>query len=373
MLVRWFGAAAVLSSALLGCGGPGSTNGGAGGQAQGGGGAGGLAGSGEGGGTEAGGGEEAVSCAEGQVPCNGACVGVGMSEGGCAVLAASAEGTGVGQGIAVDASHVYWIEQGFSVAIARVAKTGGAREEVHAPKSVPKSIAVDGERVYWPEEGLDEYWLRAMPKSGGAVVDLATHRRDIDDVMVDGARVFFTRLKDLSSLEVVSLGIDAHDEVVHGVSNSSFSTDLAQDAESVYWLSTSGPNEIVRADRSGAEPQVIATADFITGLVVRGGFAYYMSADTIWRVPTSGGAPTAVFSSPAATGHVLVGDEKSLYWASNWDSKGALWRVGMDGQNPTQLIRTSYQIDNVAADSSGVYVAMNTSVAGDGFIVRAGD
>lgn len=385
MRLTWFGSTAALIAALVGCGGGAEGDDkGAGGQARGGeGGAGGGAGGetgadGGAGGETGGGGQEPAQCPVGEVSCNGACLPVGTSAGGCTALAYAGRAVSIVHGIAVDASHVYWVEQGGRIAVARVAKEGGEREEVHATEDIPMAIAVDDKNVYWTES-FDSWWLRTMPKSGGAVSDLAMLRDLLgrfDGVIADDERVFFARkVYPFDPFEVRSIGLEAGDEIVHGSAGDTDTMTVALDAGFLYWRSTVDfkKDEIVRSPRAGGEPQVIVTAepDSILGLAVSGEFVYYMSPGTIWRVPASGGAPTEVFSSPDVQGTLFVGHAQSLYWASG----EALWRVGTDGENPTQLVRTGHYIARIAADASGVYLAINESrkLLSDGFIVKAED
>ncbi|WP_437543548.1 hypothetical protein WME97_33335 [Sorangium sp. So ce367] len=385
MRLNWFGSTVVVMSMIVGCGGDDKGAGGqaqgAGGQMQGGeGGAGGSAGSGAGGSTGSetgGGGQGPTDCPEAQVSCNGACLPVGVPAGGCTVLAHAGKHVSIDHGIAVDASHVYWVEQLTHTAVARVAKAGGEREEIYGSRNVPLSVAVDEKNVYWAENSVT-HWLRAMPKSGGAVIDLVTFVDDfgsIEDVVTDGERVFFTQQVRSGPLEVRSIGLDAGDEAVHGPAGDIFSTTLALDSGFVYWKSVESfeKDDILRSPRTGGEPQVVVTVGggTLLGFAISGEFIYYMSPGAIWRMPVSGGDPTEVLSSPDVEGTFFVAHAQALYWASS----GALWRVGVDGKNPTRLVKTDDSISHIAADTSGVYLAINKrpGSSGDGFIVRAED
>ncbi|WP_437586965.1 hypothetical protein [Sorangium sp. So ce1000] len=377
MRLNWFGSTIVVMSMIVGCGGDDKGAGGqaqgAGGQVQGGeGGAGGSAGS-----ETGGGGQGPADCPAAQVSCNGACLPVGVPAGGCTVLAHAGKFVSINHGIAVDASHVYWGEELSYTAVARVAKAGGGREEIYDSPYIPLSVAVDEKNLYWAENSVTS-WVRAMPKSGGALFDLVTLADDfgdIEDVVTDGERVFFTQQVRPGPLEVRSVGLDARDEVVHGPAGDIFSTTLALDSGFVYWHSAESfdKNEILRSPRTGGEPQVIVTVDSgtILGFAISGEFIYYMSPGAIWRVPVSGGDPTEVLSSPDVEGTFFVAHAQALYWASS----GALWRVGVDGKNPTQLVKTDDSISHIAADTSGVYLAINkrSGSTGDGFIVRVED
>ena len=73
--------------------------------------------------------------------------------------------------IALDDTYVYWTEKSPG-AIRRVAKTGGAAQTLVSAPDVngPTSLAVDGTNVYWAEYGGR---ARRMPKGGGTPADFS--------------------------------------------------------------------------------------------------------------------------------------------------------------------------------------------------------
>jgi hypothetical protein len=107
--------------------------------------------------------------------------------------------------LAVDATHVYFQgSEGAGARIWRVAKAGGAREEVVA--DAPYNIGgfyVDGDDLYWSDAGLWEsegddgpshYTCGAIYRtavSGGARALVAAEQREPTRIVVDAARVYW--------------------------------------------------------------------------------------------------------------------------------------------------------------------------------------
>ncbi len=112
------------------------------------------------------------------------------------------------QGVAVDATDVYWIgHYGWSVdddrcEILAMPKAGGEPRTVIQNQSGPASLAIDDDRVFWLNEGkMDDYGaqdVRSAAKTGGDVVTLAHHQGSWIDgeqwpnkVVTDGASVYW--------------------------------------------------------------------------------------------------------------------------------------------------------------------------------------
>lgn len=113
--------------------------------------------------------------------------------------------------IAIDEQSVYFAAGGAPGAILRVPKQGGPAQ-VLAPAEVGASgysggapgIAVDAERVVWMSS--DTGRVLGVPKDGGEVTVLATSVVMGQDVVSDGARVYWS---EANAVREVSLGGDA--------------------------------------------------------------------------------------------------------------------------------------------------------------------
>ncbi len=320
----------------------------------------------------------APTCGADQVSCNGACLGAGMSQAGCSVLVAAGNTVEISFGLALDDGYVYWPEQGTRAAIARVAKTGGARQQLTTTTDAPLAVAVNSSNVFWTESAFASSSIQMMPKAGGTPQALYTDSEadsTLNNAVANETRVYVSRSHFASASDAISVGFAQQDLLVHGQSGSDGSEingfNLALDTASVYWLSTTNfdGGQVLRSSLTGMEGQVLASPSTVAGLVVLNGLAYFVTGNTIQSVPMAGGTPATVFSSADVSGAVLAGSGTSLYFGS----ANALWRVGTDGSNPTRLLTTDGSLTFAVADSTGVYASIAVGgVFGEGFIVKAG-
>jgi hypothetical protein len=158
--------------------------------------------------------------------------------------------------IALDATHVYWIDaHGW---LRRAPKDGGPAQSLGHAGIAPSAMAVDATHAWWTDELGG---VRRVRKEGGAPTeDFAAHEPGLDDLALDGAYVYWTNVdavrrapKSGGAALTVYRG-----DVVSG---------LAVDDQSVFTttrpLSSAGePGEarIVRIPKDGRAPPVEARA-----------------------------------------------------------------------------------------------------------------
>ena len=183
------------------------------------------------------------------------------------VSAESIADTGTLELIALDDTHVYWSASGgpsFGYLVLRAPKTGGEPTVVtDAPGpnlAVPTGIAVDADYVYVTQPDLlnspANGVVRRVPKAGGPVLDIA--QAFTRSVAVSDSYVYYARLTNNDS------------------------------------------DELVRADKDGGNPQVIAS-EFgpIFDVQVEGDRVFWNSSDAgayIVRTALEGGATTTLYS-----------------------------------------------------------------------------
>lgn len=301
-----------------------------------------------------------------------------MSQTGCSVLAAAGANVEISFGLALDDGFIYWPEQGTRAAIARVAKTGGARQQLTTTTDAPLAVAVNSTSVFWTESAFASSSIQMLPKAGGAPQALYTDSDgdDLGNAVANETRVYVSQPHFGTAADAISVGIAQKDLLTHGQSGSDGSEitgfSLAIDSTSVYWLSNTDfdGGQVLRSSLLGMEAQVLVSSpSMITGLVALNGLVYFVSGNTIQSVPMAGGVSTTVFSSDDVSGLVFAGSGNNLYFGN----ANALWRVGTDGSNPTRLLTTTETLTFAVADSTGVYASIVVGgVFGEGFIVKAG-
>lgn len=206
--------------------------------------------------------------------------------------------------LAVDATHVYWLNDYDIPGVLKAPKNGG---DVTILAADPNSasgwgIALDETHVYWPGNP----GVQSVPKEGGTA-KLLSSTNEAYDVAADGSSVYFTR-----------------------------------------------PG-LTKVNKTGGAPTSLAGSSDTIHVVLDGEFAYF----TVWtegavvKVPLSGGAPMKIATNVQYPNALALRDG-IVYFSNGY---GKLMKVPADGSAAPVLITGAYFAYGVAADESGVYFA----------------
>lgn len=303
------------------------------------------------------------ACAKGTVDCNGSCVAPGESGGGCTLLSLAGDNATVDHGLSLDEGYVYWAEQSGRVAVARVAKSGGTREDLIVTEDIPYSPSPTATQVFFSTSGFSESALNVIPKAGGAATVIATNADSISNVVANDARVYFSREHFLdSSYEVVSVAPDGSGEIVHATTGSFRENQNAIDSTHLYFLNSDffDPTVIERTTLAGTTVENVTSLEDISAFALAGDsiVLYDTSSKALYLAPKSGGTPALLYK-PTGSGDViaLAASERFAYFAMS----KSVWRVGLDGAGPVALLQTTNSIQLIAVDASGLYAAIDTA------------
>jgi hypothetical protein len=234
----------------------------------------------------------------------------------------------------------------------------------------------------------------SKPRHGGATMMLVSDQTQIQDIMSDGARLFWSA----QGYNIPGVGLcDGEpfggwcDSGVFAVPTSggtkttylqgfgSSYANLVYDANNIYWTNSNPGTSIswkVRVNPdAGFPPGTSYTgANMIRNYVSDGTYlyiSYSSSSQPIKRVPvTSGGAATDFATSAAGTfaiGEVAT-DGVNLYYAiahNTVASERGLWKKPLAGGAAVQLVASStlsiYSVGEIATDGQYVYYMKTTS------------
>jgi hypothetical protein len=211
--------------------------------------------------------------------------------------------------LAVNSSHVYWVDQyhvSLPISAANYTGTvnevplGGGRVTVLAhAQELPRSVAVDSSHVYWVNGGGCRACgeVKEAPIGGGRVTTLANGQNTPISVAVNGGHVYWIgRL--LGTVSEVSLGGGRVTTLVRGQNGP---VSLAVDDTHIYWV------------------------DYYDG--------------TVNEIPLEGGLVTTLAQGQNGPGSIAVGPEHAARNAGSIDSQGAIHPAGSIAADlPTGMI-----------------------------------
>ena len=269
--------------------------------------------------------------------------------------------------VVVDASHVYWVNQGDPGAVMRRRLDAGAPETVWSAGKIPGGLAVDADAVYWSQlenggsvfrlaksdvgtatpprelataqggsisvavDATHVYWttpntVRRAPKLGGALETLAREQDSPFALVVDVGRLFWTNYRG-GQVMTVLLSSPVPTPLATGQGSPA---GLAGDLSALYWTNNQAgpggaPPAVMTLPKavSGSAPAVLADRQSApAGVAVFGNDVFWANSGdgTIGRVAKQGGAISVVASSQATPSDVAV-DATAIYWVNRDDGR----------------------------------------------------
>jgi sugar lactone lactonase YvrE len=268
--------------------------------------------------------------------------------------------------IVIDATHVYWVNQGAPGAVMRRRLDDGAPETVWSVAKIPGGIALDADAIYWsqlenggsvfrlakaqvgtsaaPQElatgqggsigvavdATHVYWttpgtVRRVPKQGGALQTLARDQELPFSLLVDVGRLFWTNYQG-GQVMTVLLSNPVPTPVA---TRQGAPAGLAGDLAALYWTNNQ--------PGAGGEPPAVMTIEKVNagaptiladrqqapvGVTVFGNDVFWTNSEggTVLRVPKQGGTPVVLASGQATPAEVAV-DASAVYWVNRDDGR----------------------------------------------------
>jgi hypothetical protein len=249
--------------------------------------------------------------------------------------------------LAVDAMSVYWATG--DGLIMKVAIDGGALTTLASGQGqYGEGIAVDATSVYWTGAGE----LMKLPLGGGTPIPLSNDFTN-DNIAVGSAGVYGTNGNDAP----VSVPLDGGATVTLGQGSGQNTYGIAVDSTSLYWTDFSDPGTVEKVSLSSGQPTMLATGHVAEGLAVDATSVYWVNAGngTLMKVPLNGGtAETLASGLDGASG--LAIDATNAYVTVGWQvEKGVIVRVPLTGGTVTTLAEGQNEPSGIAVDATSVY------------------
>jgi hypothetical protein len=284
--------------------------------------------------------------------CTNACEGGVCSGGACAFPMVLASGQLNPNGIALDATNVYWANGSMN----KVPKSGGAITTLGSP-GYSVATAVDASNVYWTDS-IDNA-IQRVPIAGGTVTSLVTMLIEPIGIAVDASNVYWAGF---STGTVNSVPI-AGGAVATLVTNLTEPHAVAVDASGVY-VATYG--EIARAPLAGGSlTPIYATPEWSPlDIVLQGTTLYYVDGSTVSSLPTSGSMPAWISDALKST-HVAT-DGANVYWID----ATSVYEAPVGGGVAKKTLASGVSPTSLAVDATGVYFTSNGTNGTDGAVMK---
>jgi hypothetical protein len=306
--------------------------------------------------------------------CGHDCLGGTCSGGICQPMTLAALSGSEAPGIAVDATNVYWTDQGtgtnFTGFLKSVPKAGGTVVTLASSLTVPVLATVGGGNVFWSagaDPGGDAIF--SIPSAGGTASTLVNDN-NVVDIVADNNNVYWVDQSNGVQQAPVAGGTPKVLAPTQGSGSA-----IATDGTNVYWADGASFSSmtIAKVPIGGTSVTKLTSGlGFISpgGLATDGTNVYWIETNPsgtarIGSVPVAGGSPTtsSLTAPPLTGGAVIAVDSSNFYWAVY--GSGSLMRAQLpvSNANPgTVMASTSVVSEQLVVDATAVYWNSSTGV-----------
>ena len=229
-------------------------------------------------------------------------------------------------------AYVYWANYTSGATIGRANLNGtGANQSFISGASEPEGVAVDATHIYWANAGTNTIG-RANLDGGEVNQSFITGANRPEGVAVDAAHIYWTNFNGGTIGRANLNGTGANQSFITGANGPS---GVAVNGAHVYWTNGVPAGTIGRSDLDGENPvqTFIIGTDYPFGLVVDAANIYWTNAgtNTIGRANLDGGSPNPSFISGPSDSYGVAVDSGHIYWGEYEGTGTTIGRAGLAG------------------------------------------
>jgi hypothetical protein len=284
--------------------------------------------------------------------CTNACEGGVCSAGACTFPTVLATGQMNPNGIAVDATNIYWATGTMN----KMPIGGGAITALGSPGYAYATV-VDATNVYWTDT-IDAA-VQRVPIAGGTVTSLATMRSAALGIAVYAGNVYWAE-SGAGTVSSVPIAGGAIATLVTGLTEPRA---VAVDASGVY-VATYG--EIARAPLAGGSvTPIYAALEFSPlDLALFGTTLFYLDGSTVSSLPVAGTMPTSI--SDATMSNRIATDGASVFWID----ATSVYEAPVAGGVAKKVLASGVAPTSLAVDATSVYFTSSGTNGTDGMVLK---
>jgi hypothetical protein len=245
--------------------------------------------------------------------CGHDCLGGACNAGVCQPVVL-VSGPSLVHALAVDAQSLYFTSDGFpSGSVQKMSLSGGAVTTLVSGVATPQGIAVDATFVYWASEYGNT--ISRIPIGGGAPTTLLSGVTDAMGVAVDASAIYFSTI-DTGS--VWKAPLSGGSPVLLGTTTAAAGgvTGVAVDAGHLYFGTYSTVAQVPLA--GGATTTLVTGANDAISVAVDDTFLYWtdLYGGGLMRQPLAGGPATTLVPGSSAYSEGIAVDAEAIYFGT---------------------------------------------------------